>query len=206
MNDRTICTATLTADRTVAGPLADLGGTAAGWLMFGLALVITGTVALAIHRRRLLAVTVVALTLGAGLTLHSPAPAAAAVDYAGDCALIDVSDLRVDSGQLQDLLPGDAVTLVGATVSNPSNLPLRLSAEVAVEPGTSPLGGLPGALVLGATTSDGSLHGLVTDPVVLGPGEDVPVALTVHLDGIDDHFQGLSADARLTLTAMQEDR
>lgn len=204
MNDRTSCTAILATDGPAAGPLAALGGPAAVWLMFGIALALIGIVVLAARRRRLVAATILALALGTGLAVQPAAPAVASVTYSDGCALIDVGDLQIHTAQAGELLPGDSGDLIRATVTNLTDLPLRLSADVAVDPETSLLGGLPGTLILGPATTDGPLHGLTGGPVSIGPGQAAAVNLTMHLDGLDDQFQGLTATTRVTLTAIQE--
>lgn len=200
-----VCEATIST-------LPATGGTTPAWLFIvGILTLLAGItlVVLAARRARfrsrsssrggLPAALAITALLAGGLILapHTTTPAHAApgqVAYTPGCTLIHIDQIAL-ADAAAEMLPGDTVTALTATITN------RYSAPIRVE-GTPQLG--TGGLPTTALTIDTLFTGQ-TGPVTLAPGASTAVTVTITLPPTTDNsMQGATAPLSLTITASEQ--
>lgn len=195
----------------LSGILPGTGSALTWWaLLIALAMIVAGLVLLrSRHRRTTTALALAGLAAGLGLSVAAPAPVQAQPEpvYAGECTLIEVTD--VVTQPTDDLLPGDEVDLIAATVTNRYDAPITLRLSATHRDGSAPVTAATTASLTaaGTTLADGPVDSLAeasTESTTLQPGQSVPVGLGLRIDlSLGDDGQGAATDLTLTIHATE---
>lgn len=123
----------------------------------------------------------------------TPAAAAGEVDYGAGCTLIRIDDVAVPPAAAATLVPGSEITVLTATVRNPTSGPVRIRLSPELVSGVR-----PGITVTGFAGAE------PTTSFELAPGAARTVSVHVALAAdAGNELQGLQSPTRLVLTAEQ---